>query len=123
MNGARPGGLREFDSIRFESGLPPLLPPDTLAGQKEEKYISENAKSKFFRLPPNKRPNYAKFAITSPFEFNWKTLVREWRQLQLSIEDISVMRNKRQLIHIQVSQINIKQKINFGYHISINNLL
>lgn len=104
MNGARAGGLREFDSTRFEGGLPPFLPPDTQAGQEEEKFISLSAKSKFFRLPPNKRTNYAKFCITSPFEFNWKKLAQEWSESQLLQQEFSILRSKQHLLHIQVSK-------------------
>jgi ribonuclease P/MRP protein subunit POP1 len=36
--------------------------------------------SSFFRLPPDKRPNYVKLGTTSPFICSWDVLVNDWSQ-------------------------------------------
>ncbi|SPP78606.1 ribonucleases P/MRP protein subunit POP1 [Drosophila guanche] len=78
MWGARPGGLREFDSVARESGGEQHL-PDTLAGVKLASVAAEERRARYFRLPPNKRTNYRKLAVASPFSAPWKHLVRDWR--------------------------------------------
>lgn len=98
MWGARPGGLRELDSVARESGTEHHL-PDTVAGKLQYRvytfYIllitsifaglqqaslaAVERRSRHFRLPPNKRCNYRKLAVVSPFLAPWKHLVRDWR--------------------------------------------
>ncbi|CAH1968285.1 unnamed protein product [Acanthoscelides obtectus] len=101
MWGGRPGGLRETDSIGFEANAEPMLSPDTKAGVEEEVLVSNKCKDEFFRLPPNKRTNYNKFRITSPFEFNWKLLLNEWKSSDIPVEDFTVIRDKKVLRQIQ----------------------
>lgn len=105
MWGARTGGLRESRSIAFESRQTDILAPDTTAGTAEENYISQSYKETYFRLPPNKRTNYTKFSITSPFDCNWKLLSAEW--LGRNVQDVVVLRNKNYLQHIQVINATI----------------
>lgn len=52
------------------------------------------------RLPPNKRTNFNKFAITSPFSFNWKLLISEWSGQHCST--FFVLRDRVILKEIQV---------------------
>nr|CAI5839909.1 unnamed protein product [Callosobruchus analis] len=101
MWGARPGGLRESESICFEAGQQPTLSPDTTAGFEEELAVSDKCKEDFFKLPPNKRTNYNKFRITSPFEFNWKVLLSEWQGSDTPVEEFSILRDKNKLKQIQ----------------------
>lgn len=101
MWGGRAGGLREFNNVRFESGQNHFLEPDTHAGLKEEKRIQEAFESRYFSLPPNKRPNYTKFGTIEPFCINWKRLVNEWNS---KLDDnFFVLREKRVLTNIQVN--------------------
>ncbi|KAH1021528.1 hypothetical protein HUJ04_011032 [Dendroctonus ponderosae] len=78
MWGGRVGGLRETESIAFEKSQCDLLYPDTTAGEQEEHVLTDTYRDTFFRLPPNKRTNFNKFAIASPFSFNWKLLISDW---------------------------------------------
>ncbi|CAG9829158.1 unnamed protein product [Diabrotica balteata] len=101
MWGGRAGGLRETDSILFESGYQHHLHPDTLAGEKEENEISAKCKEKFFKMPLNKRTNFAKFGISSPLDWNWKLLLTEWSQNGKVVTDFFVLRDKKVLKSIQ----------------------
>lgn len=100
MWGGRAGGLREFDNVEFENGNPDFLPPDTNAGRNEEQFMAETYKKKFFRLPPNKRPNYTKLGISNPFSFNWNILAQNWNSQ--SKNDFFILRDKKILHEIQV---------------------
>ncbi|KAH8281246.1 hypothetical protein KR018_002097 [Drosophila ironensis] len=97
MWGARPGGLRELESVARESGTDLHL-PDTVAGKsvlpssfselltrtlifagiQEAAVATQERRVRYFRLPPGKRINYRKLAICSPFSAPWKQLVRDW---------------------------------------------
>lgn len=115
MWGARPGGLRELDSVARESGTEHHL-PDTVAGKLQYRvytfYIllitsifaglqqaslaAVERRSRHFRLPPNKRCNYRKLAVVSPFLAPWKHLVRDWRHDSSSptTDDFFVLRDR-----------------------------
>ncbi|KAH8394480.1 hypothetical protein KR222_011376 [Zaprionus bogoriensis] len=102
MWGARPGGLREFDSVAREAGAEHHL-PDTVAGKlspnseaelllmlfksrpilpglQQASLAAAERRTRYFRLPPNKRCNYRKLAVASPFLAPWPQLIRDWRQ-------------------------------------------
>ncbi|KAJ8924560.1 hypothetical protein NQ315_000709 [Exocentrus adspersus] len=87
MWGARPGGLKQTNMIAFETNQPNFLYPDTSAGATEETAISNQYRERYFRLPPNKRTNYTKFKITSPFAWNWNFLLAEWNEHGNPVED------------------------------------
>ena len=95
MFGARVGGLREFDSLYFESGQLPILEPDTNCGEENDRCSFENLRNKYFFRPPNKRANFIKLAIASPFKCDWKILIRNW--IEAPVEDFHVLRNKELL--------------------------
>ncbi|KAH8386761.1 hypothetical protein KR093_002395 [Drosophila rubida] len=78
MWGARPGGLREFDSVAREAGVEVHL-PDTIAGKQLAGLAAAERRLRYFRLPPNKRCNFRKLAVVSPFTAPWQQLVRDWR--------------------------------------------
>ena len=77
-HGCRVGGYRELVHSSLEQGkFPQLLSsPDTVSGQAEAASIAEDLKTKHFALPPNKRVNFAKLGIASPFTPPWDTLVK-----------------------------------------------
>lgn len=102
MWGARAGGLQEMNSIMFESDEQHFLLPDTESGRMEENVLSCELKEKFFKLPPNKRPNYNKFGISSPFNWNWQLLLTEWGCSEDLAKRFFVLRFKKQLLHLQV---------------------
>ncbi|XP_063931063.1 ribonucleases P/MRP protein subunit POP1 isoform X2 [Zophobas morio] len=75
--------------------------PDTDAGINEELLSSKENVDIFFRKPPNKRINYNKFKIASPFTCNWNLLLKEWGHFASSGE-ITILRNKKILNSIEV---------------------
>lgn len=112
MWGARAGGLRESDLISFESGLQNNLYPDTCAGEEEEKEISLKCTETFFKLPVNKRTNFAKFRICSPFKWNWRMLLMEWSLTCKVVTDFFVLRDKIILRNIRDALVKkYKEKI------------
>lgn len=101
MWGARAGGLRETNCINFESEFQ-FLHPDTIAGRNEENEVTSKSIDKYFKLPPNKRTNYSKFSITSPFQWSWSLLIKEWSISQNIIQEFCVLRDRNLLKKIQV---------------------
>lgn len=93
--GAKSGGWREIETISSEMSEEVFL-PDTLACQKEDLRILKLRRDEYFNKPPNKRVNYRKMGITSPFICPWKQLVKEWN----GIEDFHVIRNRENLENI-----------------------
>ncbi|KAL5293069.1 POP1 family protein [Megaselia abdita] len=77
MWGCRPGGIRETHMVNKEFGSATFL-PDTISGKQEISETGEALKQRYFQLPPNKRCNYSKFAISSPFKPSLSKLVNEW---------------------------------------------
>ena len=77
-HGCRVGGYREHVQAMLEQGQFPgiLRSPDSTAGSAEADCIAEDLKSKHFALPPNKRVNYAKLGIASPFLPPWQILLQ-----------------------------------------------
>ncbi|XP_015124661.1 ribonucleases P/MRP protein subunit POP1 [Diachasma alloeum] len=78
---ARPIGLREYQSVIFENLMlnsPEVHHPDTLAYSKESLELKNELTEAYFRRPPNRRINFTKFSISSPFCCEWGILVREW---------------------------------------------
>lgn len=101
MWGARAGGMRETNSIAFESSQPCPLYPDTAAGLEDEQLTTKSCKETFFKLPPNKRTNFNRFKISSPFEMKWSMLIKEW-QCTKDESEFAVLRNKKELRLLQV---------------------
>ncbi|KAH8366581.1 hypothetical protein KR084_004570 [Drosophila pseudotakahashii] len=101
MWGARPGGLRELDSVAREAGAEMHL-PDTIAGLQQAASAAEELRVAYFRMPPNKRTNYRKLAVVSPFIAPWKCLVRDWGATPAS-GSFYVLRHRLQLADIAES--------------------
>uniref|UniRef100_A0A1A9WK02 Uncharacterized protein n=1 Tax=Glossina brevipalpis TaxID=37001 RepID=A0A1A9WK02_9MUSC len=96
MWGARPGGLREFETIARDMGEELHL-PDTIGGKQiaAERYVE--LRNKYFRLPPNKRLNYRKLSILSPFRVPFSQLVRDWKSNTTNANDFYVLRDRSKL--------------------------
>ncbi|KAH8420094.1 hypothetical protein KR009_005779 [Drosophila setifemur] len=121
--GARAGGLRELDSVAREAGAEQHL-PDTAVGKlscPQESHSSllvpslflipipgaqqaavsaDERRARYFRLPPNKRTNYRKLAVVSPFSAPWAQLVRDWPSSSassLAKSSFYVLRHRQQL--------------------------
>lgn len=102
MFGGRSGGIRETESLAFEMGEC-YLPPDSNAGEEEEKRIESELRERYFKLPPSKRVNYTKLGVISPFICPWKILLKDWTGGSQSHENrFFVLRNKSILDTLQV---------------------
>lgn len=65
---------------------------------------------RYFRRPPNKRQNYLKLSIASPFKCPWLQLIQEWRKTP-STEFYYVMRDKTKLQKIQQFLLGKERKL------------
>ncbi|XP_043473836.1 ribonucleases P/MRP protein subunit POP1 [Leptopilina heterotoma] len=77
----RPGGLRESRSLIFETlnmSAPDIFHPGTPAYEREAIHQQQLLKDNYFKNPPNRRVNFTKFAITTPFLCEWGILAKEW---------------------------------------------
>lgn len=87
--GAKSGGWREAGTIAYEMGTE-LFPPDSVSGIKENNRLEKLRRDEYFRKPPNKRINYKKMGISSPFTCPFKQLIHEWN----GSENFHVLRNR-----------------------------
>ncbi|XP_062555436.1 ribonucleases P/MRP protein subunit POP1 [Armigeres subalbatus] len=78
MWGAKPAGLKETDMQALESGIDTHRVPDTVLGRAESDVEYEEKWYKYYARPNNRRINYKKLAIASPFRCPWLQLVSEW---------------------------------------------
>ncbi|XP_051168586.1 ribonucleases P/MRP protein subunit POP1 [Leptopilina boulardi] len=77
----RPGGLRESRSMIFETlnmSSPDIFHPGSPAYEREAIHQRQILKEDYFKHPPNRRVNFTKFAITTPFFCEWGILTKEW---------------------------------------------
>ncbi|KAF7991926.1 hypothetical protein HCN44_010727 [Aphidius gifuensis] len=107
----RPIGLREFKSVLFENlmlNTPEINHPDTQAYQDESQEIKKQLQDLYFRYPPNRRINYTKFSITSPFFCQWSILINEWT----NENNISVLRDHKLITMIdqKIKKLTINEK-------------
>lgn len=78
---AKIGGLRESSIITYESKYlrtPDINEPDTKAYEIEALQVKHELIDKYFRYPPNRRVNFIKLGVPSPFYCEWKVLTKEW---------------------------------------------
>lgn len=106
----RVGALQETRTIAFESfdlNTPDVNDPDTSAYAMAALTTKQTLTEKYFRRPPNKRVNFVKFGIGSPFFCDWKNLTRDWSKT----EDFYVLRNRDILLLLQtgISQTSSKK--------------
>ncbi|XP_055906302.1 ribonucleases P/MRP protein subunit POP1 [Eupeodes corollae] len=101
MFGAKPGGLREFESIQRELGTDQFL-PDSVPGVKESAERQLELRVKYFRKPPNKRCNYQKNSICSPFKAPLGQLIKEWSP---NDKHFFILRDKELLKNLNVAII------------------
>ncbi|XP_018397285.1 PREDICTED: ribonucleases P/MRP protein subunit POP1 [Cyphomyrmex costatus] len=109
MQCARVGALQESKSIAFESlnlNTPDVNDPDSPAYMREALITKEQLTKKYFRYPPNRRTNFVKFGIRSPFFCDWKNLMKNWS----NNEDFYVLRNRELLLLLQAAICPAKNK-------------
>lgn len=94
--GAKSGGWRDTETLASEMGVE-LFAPDTVSGIKENSRQLKFRREDYFRKPPNKRTNFTKMGITSPFSCYFSQLVKEW----CDSEEFHVLRNKTTLQDIK----------------------
>lgn len=100
MQCARVCALQESRSIAFESlnlDTPDINDPDSPAYTREALITKEELTRKYFRYPPNRRVNFVKLGISSPFFCDWENLMKGWS----SNKDFYVLRNRELLLLLQ----------------------
>lgn len=60
---------------------------------------------RYFKLPQNKRPNYNKLSINSPFKCLWSQLVKEWSNNNSNDVGFYVLRDS---VHLQMIQKSLE---------------
>ncbi|KZC07365.1 Ribonucleases P/MRP protein subunit POP1, partial [Dufourea novaeangliae] len=96
----RVGALRETKSVAFEYGnirSPDINDPDTSAYTREALNTKSELKEKYLHYPPNRRVNFIKLGISSPFFCEWRILMKEWT----GVQDFFVLRNRKLLQLLQ----------------------
>lgn len=68
-------------------GPPVYLLPDTPAGQRHADTVARQRMEVFFKMPPNKRPNFVKLGVQFPFGAPWSKLLDSLRNLR-EIRDV-----------------------------------
>ncbi|XP_072754555.1 ribonucleases P/MRP protein subunit POP1 isoform X4 [Anoplolepis gracilipes] len=109
MRCARVGALRESRLIAFESlqlNVPDINEPNSPAYIREALIKKEELTNKYFCYPPNRRVNFVKFGIHSPFFCDWKNLTKGWSD----VEDFYVLRNRELLSLLQTGIHPVKRK-------------
>lgn len=64
---------------------------------------------RYFKLPQNKRPNYNKLSVNSPFKCLWTQLVNEWNSNNTIDDKFYVLREQLHLQNIQKSLDTCRQ--------------
>ena len=79
--GARACGRRGLNKVRLECGVSsfPEDYPDTSAGVSVSGVREREREREYCRRPPDKRKNFGKLTIWSPFSSAWGEVVRGWR--------------------------------------------
>ncbi|XP_031630008.1 ribonucleases P/MRP protein subunit POP1 [Contarinia nasturtii] len=97
MWGAKPGALREMETVAREALEDEFL-PDTTSSIVNSNLMANELRKKYFRSPPNKRQNYLKLSIASPFKCPWMQLIQEWCNTSSPTEPkYYVLRDKNKL--------------------------
>uniref|UniRef100_A0A182UDJ4 Uncharacterized protein n=1 Tax=Anopheles melas TaxID=34690 RepID=A0A182UDJ4_9DIPT len=103
MWGARPVGQQQLDMLELETGIDRTGVPDTVLGQEEASRRHAEALSKYFHRPSNKRVNYTKLAIASPFLCPWTQLVQEWNKASDGPLPFFVLRDQEALAKLRLA--------------------
>ncbi|XP_039308370.1 ribonucleases P/MRP protein subunit POP1 isoform X2 [Solenopsis invicta] len=109
MQCARVGALRESRSIIFESlnsNASDIIDPDSPAYMREALLTKKELTNKYFCYPPNRRVNFVKLGICSPFFCDWKNLTKDWS----GNENFYILRNQELLLHLQANICFVQNK-------------
>ncbi|KAL2717643.1 ribonucleases P/MRP protein subunit POP1 [Vespula squamosa] len=111
----RVGALRESKSIVFETAItnsPDINEPDTPAYEKEALNTKKNWIERYFRYPSNRRVNFIKLGISSPFFCEWHILMMEWS----GSKDFYVLRDRTILKQLQTNFSSFESKKSKNKH-------
>ncbi|XP_053678009.1 ribonucleases P/MRP protein subunit POP1 [Anopheles nili] len=106
MWGAKAVGQQQLNMMALESGYDRYGVPDTVPGQLEATRVQTEALQKYFNRPSNKRVNYTKLSIVSPFRCPWTQLTREWNSTLKEGNDASpfyVLRDQDSLAKLRMA--------------------
>uniref|UniRef100_A0AAG5DL70 Uncharacterized protein n=1 Tax=Anopheles atroparvus TaxID=41427 RepID=A0AAG5DL70_ANOAO len=109
--GAKVAGQLELDMIALESGYDRRYVPDTELGCAEARIASEQNLTRYFNRPHNKRVNYTKLAIASPFRCPWSQLVHEWSSKRATEGNNSVSPDEGQLFVLRDQEALAKLRL------------
>uniref|UniRef100_A0A182MKV6 Uncharacterized protein n=1 Tax=Anopheles culicifacies TaxID=139723 RepID=A0A182MKV6_9DIPT len=102
--GAKPVGQKELAMVALESGSDRSSVPDTVHGKEEAAHKHTDALKRYFNRPNNKRVNYTKLAIASPFRCPWTQLVQEWNNAHPSTDrPYFVLRDQEALAKLKLA--------------------
>ncbi|KAK7084741.1 Ribonucleases P/MRP protein subunit pop1 [Halocaridina rubra] len=95
MCGGVAGGQQAAESLYMEFLTPmaPNLHPDTPSGGSYSEFMAKKKHVKYFKRPPNCRPNYIKLGVQFPFTPPWQKLINSW----VCAQDIYVLRDPNRL--------------------------
>lgn len=109
--GARVCGMKELAKASLESqGLHfPQDFPDTVSGKVFYSEQRRELEARFSRKPPDKRLNYGKLIISTPFHFPWESLVRFWTKRDvLSCSERGVKRNPEHMLDVSLKKVKLE---------------
>lgn len=109
MRCARVGALRETRLIAFESlqlNVPDIFDPNSSAYTREARITKDELTYNYFCYPPNRRVNFVKLGIRSPFFCDWENLTKGWSD----VEEFYVLRNRELLSLLQTGIHPVKRK-------------
>lgn len=75
--GAKSSGWKEYEMSMSEMGKS-IFHPDSIIGRKEAIRNASISKEIYFLKPPNRRTNFRKISIASPFYCPFDQLIKEW---------------------------------------------
>ncbi|KAL2742562.1 ribonucleases P/MRP protein subunit POP1 [Vespula maculifrons] len=105
----RVGALRESRSIVFETAItnsPDFNEPDTPTYKREALSTKAKCIERYFQFPSNRRVNFIKLGISSPFFCEWHILMKEWS----GNEDFYVLRDRTILTQLQANLSSFESK-------------
>ncbi|XP_011504247.1 PREDICTED: ribonucleases P/MRP protein subunit POP1 [Ceratosolen solmsi marchali] len=119
---ARVGGLRESKSIAYETpnlNVPDINHPDTNAYKVEASKKRIMLIERHYKLPSNKRVNYTKLGISSPFFCEWSLLIKEWN----NVDNFYILRDNHILstLNTKICMSLEKKRKNIHKNIDKNN--
>ena len=123
--GARPLGLNELNTCCHLENLSPLFPrdyPDTVAGRDEEVHTLSQCSSQYGRYPPDKRPNFGKLRICSPFLPKWAELMdstpnADSTDFSQPEKKMKLEEKEQELLEVERNRDEVKISASVSFHV------